>query len=217
MARDGLADLPVLRWDTSVSYDEAARRQEERVLQRSEALILCEHPPTITLGTTSKPDDLLYPIERYQQLGIPIVKSSRGGKVTCHGPGQLVVYPILDLRQRRFTIHAFLRFLEELTIRLCAEYGVTARRIDGKVVAWIVDRKIGFNGVRISKGFSFQGLSFNIIPQHEAFSRIVPCGIPGLTVTSLQEELNDNTLTQWDAADRMQAIFFDLLNNKPHS
>ncbi|MBN2328240.1 MAG: lipoyl(octanoyl) transferase LipB [Candidatus Omnitrophica bacterium] len=211
MARERHFPIPVHRWDAAVPYEEAARRQEESAAEGREALILCEHAPTITLGTSAGPGDLAFSSLYYERMGVTVLKSPRGGKATYHGPGQLVGYPILNLRQRGMTVHGYMRFLESLMIRLCAEYGVQARRIDGKAGCWIGEKKIGFIGVRVRRGFCFHGFSLNITPQREAFRLIVPCGMPDLHVTSLQEELHDSAPDLRQAADRMEELFFELL------
>ncbi len=211
MARNGALPLPVFRWDTSFPYEDAARTQEEWVADGREALILCEHPPTITLGTAASSSDLAFAPLYYERMGIPLLKSPRGGKATYHGPGQLVGYPILNLRQRGITIHEYLRFLETLMIQICETYGLAAQRIEGKAGCWIGEKKIGFIGVRIRKGFAFHGFSLNVTPQHEAFRLIVPCGMPDLHVTSLAEELGGIAPDLWSVADKIEEIFFDLL------
>ncbi|MBI1388071.1 MAG: lipoyl(octanoyl) transferase LipB [bacterium] len=208
---DRFAEIPVLRWTQDLSYEEASHRQEERVSNGEEALILCEHPPTITLGSAAEPGDLLQPIEYYASQGITIHESPRGGKVTYHGPGQLVVYPIINLRARGVTVHGHLRFLEDLMIGLSERYGVKVQRIEGKSGAWVDHRKIGFVGVRVRKGFSYHGLSLNVSPQHDPFSGIVPCGMPNLHVTSLQEEAVRPVSSLWDVADRMEALALERL------
>lgn len=221
MAHNRQTSIPVYRWDANVSYEEAARRQEELVAQGREALILCEHPATITLGTSSEPGDLVLPPDFYERKGIAVSKSPRGGKATYHGPGQLVCYPILNLRGRDITIHAHLRFLEKLMLRLCAFYEISAQRIENKAGAWIVgdqigernikgkiERKIGFVGVRVRKGYGFHGCSINVLPQAEAFQMITPCGMPDLHVTSIHEECTHRP-TVWDAADVMETYFFE--------
>jgi len=210
MALEVSPRLPALFWDVSIPYAETARRQEEWVAQAREILILCEHPPTITLGTAADESDLPLAPLVYERMGIPVFPSPRGGKATYHGPGQLVCYPILNLRERGLTIHAYLRFLEELMLSLCAAYGVNARRIPGKAGAWVEHRKIGFIGVRVRRGFSFHGCSLNVTPQQEAFRRIVPCGMPNLLVTSLQEETG-LTLSWHEVADTMRERFDTLL------
>ncbi|MDX9753765.1 MAG: lipoyl(octanoyl) transferase LipB [bacterium] len=182
------SQLPLIQWDVSVSYDEAARRQEALVAEGREALILAEHPATITLGTGATPADLAFSPIYYERQAIPVLKSPRGGKATYHGPGQLVVYPILNLRERGITIHGYLRALEACMIQTCAHYGIAARRIEGKAGCWVGEKKIGFVGVRIRKGFCFHGFSLNVHAQQEPFRLIVPCGMPGLRLTSIQEE-----------------------------
>ncbi|MEW6236428.1 MAG: lipoyl(octanoyl) transferase LipB [Candidatus Omnitrophota bacterium] len=212
MAHNGSFPPPVLRWGVDVSYEQASQMQEERVAQEKEALILCEHPPTITLGTSASRNDLVFSPIYYRRMGVTIHKSPRGGKATYHGPGQLVFYPILNLRERSLTVHEHLRLLEEAMIRLCAAYGVAARRIDGKAGAWVGDKKIGFIGVRVRKGFSFHGFSLNIKPQHETFRLITPCGMPDLCVTSLEEETGI-THDLWKTGDRVIDIFHNLLRS----
>lgn len=211
MAREESRPLPVYRWDSTFPYEEAARTQEEWVAQGREALILCEHPPTITLGTAATASDLAFAPLYYERMGVALLKSPRGGKATYHGPGQLVGYPILNLRERGITIHAYLRFLETLLIRLCGEYGIAAQRIEGKAGCWIGERKIGFIGVRVRRGFSFHGFSLNVAPQQEAFRLIVPCGMPNLRVTSLAEELGKNAPDLWSVSDKIEEIFFEVI------
>ncbi|MGC9327628.1 MAG: lipoyl(octanoyl) transferase LipB [Candidatus Hinthialibacter sp.] len=213
MARESFSAISIYRWDAAVSYEEAARRQEEFAAEGREALILCEHAPTITLGTSAEPGDLAFSPLYYERMGVTVLKSPRGGKATYHGPGQLVGYPILNLRARGMTVHGYMRFLETLMIRLCAEYGVQAHRIDGKAGCWIGEKKIGFIGVRVRRGFCFHGFSMNVTPQHEAFRLIVPCGMPDLHVTSLQEERHDSAPDLWGAADQIEELFFELLAN----
>jgi lipoyl(octanoyl) transferase len=168
---------------------------------------LCEHPATITLGTGATADDLAFPAIYYERQGIPVLKSPRGGKATYHGPGQLVVYPLLHLRERGIPIHRYLRFMEALMILICAEYGVEAHRMDGKAGCWVGKKKIGFIGVRVRRGFCFHGISLNISPQHDPFRMIIPCGMPGLHLTSLEEETGQAVLFH-DVSRQTQRLFF---------
>ncbi len=206
--------LPVEYWDSSISYEETVRRQEDFVQRGEEALLFCEHPPTITLGTATEKGDLLFPNIYYERQGIDIYKSPRGGKATYHGPGQMVFYPILNLRRRNITIHEHLRLLEEVMLRLCSMYGVKARTIEGKTGAWVENRKIGFIGIRVRRGFVFHGCSVNVAPQEEVFRMIVPCGMPQLSVTSLQEETG-MTYEMRHVADTMKGIFFRIAGILP--
>ncbi|MBZ0256216.1 lipoyl(octanoyl) transferase LipB [bacterium] len=199
--------IKTVRMTVESSYAEVEHFQELLVDCGEEALMLCEHPATITLGTATQPGDLLLPDAAYQQLGIDVHPVRRGGQATYHGPGQLVGYPILNLRGRGLTIHAYLRFLEDTLVEFCDDYGVQAQTIAGQTGVWTQDRKIAFIGVRVRKGMCFHGFSINITPQHEAFQRIVPCGMVNLQVTSLQEEAANPTIRMWEAADRFETLF----------
>lgn len=186
--------LPVETWTLANPYQQVSERQEELIAQKQESLLLCEHPATITLGTRGVAEDLLFPTEHYEQQGIAIFKAPRGGQATYHGPGQLVVYPVLNLKDRGIKIRDYLRLLESVMMNVCSRFSIHTHIICGKTGLWVDDRKIGFIGVRVRQGFSFHGFSLNIKPQHDPFRLIVPCGMPNLTVTSLEEE----TYTQHD-------------------
>ena len=125
--------------------------------------------------------------ERLADLGIEVSESGRGGDVTYHGPGQVVGYPILDLRPDRCDVHRYVRDVEEIMIRVCADYGVTAGRIKGKTGAWVGLEKIGAIGVRISRWITSHGFAFNVSTDLEHFNLIVPCGISDGGVTSLEK------------------------------
>ncbi|MDP8243452.1 MAG: lipoyl(octanoyl) transferase LipB [Candidatus Hinthialibacter antarcticus] len=204
--------INAVRMTVESSYAEVERFQESKVDCGEETLALCEHPPTITLGTATQDGDLLLPDEAYQKLGIVVHPVRRGGQATFHGPGQLVAYPILNLRERGLTIHTYLRFLEELLVEFCDDYGIEAQTIAGKTGVWVQDRKLAFIGVRVRKGFCFHGCSVNVTPQHEAFQRIVPCGMANLTVTSLQEETANFGINVWSAAGRIETLFHHRLS-----
>ncbi len=209
MAFDDGNPVPILKIDASVPYQEVAMLQEELVSQAKETLVFCEHAPTITMGISAKSSDLAFAPDYYERLGVTLVKSPRGGEATFHGPGQLVCYPIINLRKRGMTIHAYLKFLESLMIEICSAYGIKAHSVDGKAGCWVEDRKIGFIGVRVRRGFSFHGFSLNIKPQQEAFKMIVPCGMPDLEITSFQEEMGKAPLDLWDVVEEVERLFFD--------
>ncbi len=200
-------NLPsILRWNVDVPYAQAAKQQEEWVEQRQEALIVCQHPPSITLGTSTGSEDLTLPAETYEQMGYTVHKSPRGGKATYHGPGQLVFYPILDLRKRKIPLHAHLLILEHTMIHLCRLYGFEAQRFEDKAGCWVGNKKIGFIGIRVRRGMVFHGCSFNITPQQHAFQGIIPCGMPDLTLTSLEEETGQSQAF-WHVATQMLDIY----------
>lgn len=185
-----------------MSYSEAHELQKRLVDQRKEGeiadtLLFVEHPPTITLGRGAKPKNILFSEAELTKLGVEVHETGRGGDVTYHGPGQLVAYPIFDLKPDRQDVRKYVSNLEEVMIRTCAEFGLNARRIAGCNGCWIEDRKIGAVGVRISRWVTMHGLAFNVTTDMRHFEYIIPCGITDKGVTSLQAELEqDVPLTQ---------------------
>jgi lipoyl(octanoyl) transferase len=179
----------------SVPYGEALDLQKALVEERragcvADLLLLLQHPPVITLGV--RRDSRSHVIASDGQLamhGIEVHEAGRGGDVTYHGPGQIVGYPILDLRPDRCDVHRYVRDLEEVMIRVCADYGVAAHRVDGLTGAWVGTAKIGAIGVRISRWITSHGFAFNVNTRLEDFQLIVPCGITDRGVTSLRELL----------------------------
>jgi len=163
-------------------------RRAERI---PDTLLLLEHPPVITLGVklAEARTHVVATPESLAARGVEVVETGRGGDVTYHGPGQLVAYPILDLKPDRQDVHRYVRDLEATMIRLCAGYDIVAGRIAGFSGAWVGDRKIGAIGVRISRWITSHGLAFNVAPDLSYFDLIVPCGIADKGVTSLSVEL----------------------------
>jgi lipoyl(octanoyl) transferase len=151
-----------------------------------DTLLLLQHPHVVTIGV--KKDGRNHIVATPEQLsarGVEVFETGRGGDVTYHGPGQIVGYPIVDLNPDRRDVHKYVRDLEEVMIRVCAGYGVTAGRIKGLSGAWIGDAKVGAIGVRISRWITSHGFAFNVAPDVDYFNLIVPCGIADRGVTSL--------------------------------
>ena len=178
----------------TVRYDEALQLQRALVEQRragaiADQLLLLEHPPVITLGVKGDGgrSNIVATPERLSELGIEVSETGRGGDVTYHGPGQLVGYPIVDLRPDRCDVHRYVRDLEEVMIRVCVDYGLSAARIAGLTGVWVGTAKIGAIGVRISRWITSHGFAFNVSTNLEHFGLIVPCGIADRGVTSLEE------------------------------
>ncbi len=179
-----------------VSYDEALDLQKRLVEDRRsgtipDTLLLLEHPDVITIGVkqaTGRSHILAGP-EQLAAGGIAVHETGRGGDVTYHGPGQLVAYPILDLKPDRCDVHRYVRDLEEVMIGVCRHYGIGADRIVGLSGAWVGMAKIGAIGVRISRWVTSHGLAFNVATDLSRFDLIVPCGIADKAVTSLAREL----------------------------
>lgn len=153
-----------------------------------------EHPPVITLGKSGLPKHLLLSEAQLTEKGIEFFTTNRGGDITFHGPGQLVGYPILDLENFFTDIHKYLRLLEEAIILTLREYGLTAERSDGETGVWLdvgtpFARKICAMGVKASRWVTMHGFALNVNTDLSYFDYIVPCGIQGKAVTSLQAEL----------------------------
>ena len=189
-----------------VSYEAALGLQRELVEARKadripDTLLLLEHPHVLTLGVRVKRDggaagswpNVLASAERLSALGVSVFETGRGGDVTYHGPGQIVGYPILDLRPDRQDVHRYVRDLEEVLIRACSDFGVNAHRVRGLTGAW-VDRasrgaeKVAAIGVRISRWITSHGFALNVNTDLSFFDLIVPCGITGVEMTSIERE-----------------------------
>jgi lipoyl(octanoyl) transferase len=209
--------LEVRRLGT-VSYAEALATQRALVEERRagrvpDLLLLLQHPPVITVGVRGDGgrSNIVASPERLGQLGIEVHETGRGGDVTYHGPGQIVGYPILDLRPDRCDVHRYVRDIEEVLIRVCDDYGVAAERIIGLTGAWVGAAKIGAIGIRISRWITSHGFAFNVSTDLNHFTLIVPCGIGDRGVTSLEKETG-RTLAIADVEDavvRQFASVFD--------
>jgi lipoate-protein ligase B len=181
-----------------VPYGEALELQAALVSRRRagdipDTLLLLEHPHVITLGTSAHRDNILIDEDQGRLLGIDIFDTGRGGDVTYHGPGQLVGYPILDLKPDRCDLHRYVRDLEEVLIRALASFGIEAGRKDGLTGAWVADEKIAAIGVRVSSGWiTSHGFALNVSTDLSFFDSIVPCGITQFGVTSIERVLKRN-------------------------
>jgi lipoyl(octanoyl) transferase len=173
-----------------ITYEEGLRLQEERVAgilagTAGEAIFLLEHQPVYTIGRLRDRSSLRDPAT----LPHPVYETNRGGQATYHGPGQLVGYPILNLTPRGRDLHEHLRKLEEALIRTCAAFGVRAVRRDGLTGVWVENRKLASIGVGVRKWISMHGFAINITRQSlPPFIAITPCGLDGVSMTSLENE-----------------------------
>lgn len=148
-----------------------------------------EHPATFTLGRRGDRGNLMVGEEHLRQRAIPLVHIERGGDITYHGPGQLVLYPILHLSQARLSVAAYVHLLEEVMLRLAALCGVAAARDARNHGVWVGSRKLGSVGIAIRRGITFHGLALNVDIDLIPFSWVNPCGLSGVTMTSLSREL----------------------------
>jgi lipoyl(octanoyl) transferase len=163
--------------------------EDRRAGRVPDLLLLLEHPHVITLGAKrdAARSHLIATPELLEARRVELHESGRGGDITYHGPGQLVGYPILDLRPDRCDVHKYVRDLEEVMIRAAADYGVQAGRVTGLTGAWVESDKLGAIGVRISRWITSHGFAFNVTTDLRYFDLIVPCGITSGGVTSLQK------------------------------
>lgn len=180
-------------WDFQESlFNAIILAKQQGVLNSSSHLITCEHPHVFTLGKSGKKDHLLADENSLNAIDATFYQINRGGDITYHGPGQLVVYPILDLDQFFTDIHKYMRFLEEAVILTLAEYGIIGHRIEGLTGVWIdleKPRKIAAFGVKSSRWVTMHGIGFNVNTDLSYFDQIIPCGISDKQVTSMQQEL----------------------------
>lgn len=179
-----------------LAYPDAQVLQDELVGQRKrgegvDTLLLLEHPHVITLGSRTRggPSHVLATDADLRAKGVLRTDTGRGGDVTYHGPGQLVGYPVFDLKPDRCDVHAYVRDLEEVLIRVVADFGVTAQRVTGLTGVWVGNDKIAAIGVRISRWVTCHGFALNVSTDLSYFDLIVPCGIVGRGVTSLERLL----------------------------
>ena len=175
-------------------YDRALELQHRLVAARKEGrgedvLILLEHPPVITLGRRADESHITASPELLARLGIRVYRVERGGDVTYHGPGQIVGYPILDLRQHRQDVGWYVHSLEGVIIRTLADFGVVAQRVEGAVGVWVGDGKIAAIGARIESWVTYHGFALNVDPDLRHFDLIVPCGIRDKGITSMRRVL----------------------------
>jgi len=206
-----------IEWRVSgapVPYEDALAFMEERTAAiragtARECVWLLEHPPLFTAGTSADPTELTNP------LGFPVFKAGRGGRYTYHGPGQRVVYVMLDLEKRGKDVRCFVHALEGWMIAALAELGVAAHRAEGRIGIWVgegpEEKKIGALGVRVKRWVTLHGLALNVAPNLAHFGGIVPCGIAEFGVTSLSELGKQIGMTRVDAS--LKRGFHPFLNS----
>lgn len=185
-------------WLGRIAYREAWDLQRRLVAARAseeigDRLLLLEHPAVLTLGKHADARHVLASPDELARRGIEVLRVERGGEVTYHGPGQLVAYPILGLSRRGLLVRPLVRALEAAMVATCAASGVRASRRDGHPGCWcdadgIAPRKIGALGLRVERGVSFHGIALNVAPDLADFDLIDPCGMPGVTSTSIARE-----------------------------
>jgi len=227
---------PVLITDLGlISYEDSVALQERVVAARKaraipDVLLLCEHPPVITLGRNAKRENLLANENVLRQKNVGLHETNRGGDITFHGPGQIVGYPILDLGAIRSDVHWYVRTLEEVMIRASADFGLTAFRVPGRTGIWVhpprgsaparhadadtPEEKLAAIGVHISRWVTSHGFAYNVATDLRYFDLIVPCGIAERKATSL-EKLLERAVATAEAKPNLVRHFVELFAREP--
>src|SRR6056297_2540768 len=176
-----------------------------------DSLIFVEHPHVYTLGKSGDAANLLKGVAELKKIDAEFIENDRGGDITYHGPGQIVGYPILDL-DRYFTgVHKYLRYLEEIIIRTCDEYGIKAGREDGLTGVWVGEEKICAMGIKCSRWVTMHGFALNVNTDLSYFNHIVPCGIENKAVTSLSKLLGKR-IDEAEVKERILRHFADVFS-----
>jgi lipoyl(octanoyl) transferase len=195
-------------------YNTAWERQEQAASEvrvgGTEALALVEHPPVYTFGRRVRPEHLLVASEELSKRGAQVVESDRGGDITFHGPGQIVGYPILDLKRRGIGPSEYVRGLEETLIRALDRFGIVAERSSGRPGVWAGNSKIAAIGVRLRGGVTTHGFALNVNTDLSWFEAIVPCGLSGAGVTSISR-LSTSSLSTFGGGHVSMAAVEDAL------
>jgi lipoyl(octanoyl) transferase len=194
-------------------------RREDAGLETDNHFLFVEHPHVYTLGKSGDLSNLLLSEEQLKDKGATFYKINRGGDITYHGPGQIVGYPILDLDNFFTDIHKYLRFLEEMIILTLAEYGLQTERSPGETGVWLdvgtpFARKICAMGVRASRWVTMHGFALNVNADLGYFDNIIPCGIRGKAVTSLNNELGMDKVNEAEVKEKLLKHFKSLFEAK---
>jgi lipoate-protein ligase B len=181
---------------STVNYSDALDLQHRLVAGRinkiidTDMVLLLEHPPVFTLGRRGGRESLKVSEKFLEKTGIPVIQIERGGTITFHGPGQVVVYPVINLKENRLRVVEYVTGLEEIMIRTAADWGIRAERNSMSRGIWVDGRKLGSIGIAIQRGVCFHGLALNVNLSLEPFGWINPCGLRGIKMTSMQEVLS---------------------------
>lgn len=207
----------------SIDYRQAWTLQEKLIAARRagilqhDIVLFLEHPPVFTLGRRGGRECMLVSDAFIEKAGIPIIQVERGGNITYHGPGQLVVYPVVDLQSAKIRVVDFVNGLEEVMLQTAKKWGITAERNDANRGIWVGSKKMGSIGIAVRRGISFHGLALNVQTDLTPFGWIQPCGLQDVDMTSMQLE-SAQTLSMQQVRDvlkkRFEAVFGIRLSQK---
>ncbi|MDL2290517.1 lipoyl(octanoyl) transferase LipB [Desulfovibrio sp. OttesenSCG-928-F20] len=202
-----------------IDYEEAVALQEEAAdaLRRGgqATLFLLEHPPVITFGRNGGEENLPLGRAFFAERGVSLVSSSRGGNITCHFPGQLVAYPILRVDRQPGGLRAFFHNLEEAVISTLAVCGIQAERSKGRPGVWLGNRKICSIGIAVKHWITSHGLALNVAKDLSLFNMVSPCGLSGVSATSIHRELGDESLSMQEVKTLFTNEFLRLFEGRP--
>jgi lipoyl(octanoyl) transferase len=205
----------IIDYQTAWEWQKSLQQERIEHPDRSDVLILLEHPPVYTLGTGSSLEHLKFDP---QDPEYTLYRIERGGEVTYHCPGQIVAYPILNLRYHQQDLHWYLRQLEEVIISVLALHNLIGKRIDGLTGVWIDGQKVAAIGIKVSKWITMHGFALNVCPDLSGFDQIIPCGIVDRSVTSMSNFIPniDPNLVRHQIITRFTEIF-QVEISQPHS
>ncbi|KAH0694430.1 hypothetical protein KY285_021527 [Solanum tuberosum] len=191
-------------WSWQKTIVDERKAQIERDEDLADTLIVLQHQPVYTLGTCSSEENILFDVKN---APFELYRTERGGEVTYHGPGQLVMYPIINLRYHEMDLHWYLRSLEEVIIRvLSSSFSIEASRIDGLTGVWVGGRKLAAIGIRVSHWVTYHGLALNVTTDLSPFQQIVPCGIRDRQVGSIKGLLREHSHSNGRGTENHQDI-----------
>ena len=185
-----VANLGTVPYEDALELQRALARERISGTIPEDMLLLLEHPAVVTLGRSAKASNLISSAEFLASKGVELFEVERGGDVTFHGPGQLVGYPIIDLKRHKLDLHWYLRQVEEALIRTLAAYSITAERSAGFTGVWTKGKKIASIGVHARDWVTWHGFALNVTTDLSYFDLIIPCGIDGVTMTSIEREVD---------------------------
>jgi lipoyl(octanoyl) transferase len=188
-----IMDLGLLDYQKALDLQQQYVEQKKARTVETDVVLMLEHPAVFTLGKRGGRENLVVSEAFLGEKGVPVVQTGRGGNITFHGPGQLVVYPIMDLDRAGMGVSDFVHLLEEIMIKMAEDAGVTAQRSAANHGIWVENRKLGSIGLSISRGISFHGLALNANLDLTPFTWVNPCGLSGVSMTSLEHELQQKS------------------------
>ena len=210
-----VANLGTMRYAEALDYQREIAKQRIAGELDQDLLLLVQHPPVVTLGRSSKQKNLVSSPEFLNSKGVELFEVERGGDVTFHGPGQLVGYPIIDLTRHKQDLHWYLRAVEEALIKALDKIGIPAERSTGFTGVWTRGRKIASIGVHARDWVTWHGFALNVTTDLKYFDMIVPCGIDGVVMTSVEKELGADAPPMCDVETTVSAAFGDVFNLSP--